>query len=129
MQEALIRAWRSRASCATPEAPLPWILQITRNESFRLQERRERRGEREQAGYSDEPGADDPELELLMSNLTVEQVLGGLSEEERILMRLRYVADLSQPEVARRLDLPEGTVKVRLHRIRARLQSVLTPSA
>src|SRR2546426_682468 len=35
-QEALARAWRSRASCRTPENPLPWCLQITRNEAFRL---------------------------------------------------------------------------------------------
>ena len=36
VQEALVRAWRSRSSCRTPEAPLPWCLQITRREALRL---------------------------------------------------------------------------------------------
>src|SRR5437588_1822924 len=40
VQEALARAWRSRASCRTPETPLPWCLQITRNEAFRAISRR-----------------------------------------------------------------------------------------
>src|SRR5436309_11951235 len=40
VQEALVRAWRGRASCRTPEAPLPWCLQITRNEALRLIGRR-----------------------------------------------------------------------------------------
>src|SRR5438045_3362945 len=35
VQEALARAWRSRATCRTPDAPLPWCLQITRNEALR----------------------------------------------------------------------------------------------
>jgi RNA polymerase sigma-70 factor (ECF subfamily) len=39
-------------------------------------------------------------------------------------MRLRYVEDLTQGQVAARLGVPEGTVKVRLHRARARLRGV-----
>src|ERR1700733_14146566 len=39
VQEALARAWRGRGSCRTPETPLPWCLQITRNEAFRLIDR------------------------------------------------------------------------------------------
>jgi RNA polymerase sigma-70 factor (ECF subfamily) len=38
---------------------------------------------------------------------------------------LRYWADLTQPEVARLTKLPEGTVKVRLHRARQRLRAAL----
>src|ERR1700733_2756784 len=39
VQEALARAWRSRRACRTPETPLPWCLQITRNEALRLMQR------------------------------------------------------------------------------------------
>jgi len=38
---------------------------------------------------------------------------------------LRSWADLTQPEVARLTALPEGTVKVRLHRARLRLRVAL----
>ena len=36
VQEALARAWRSRHACRNPEAPIPWCLQITRNEAIRI---------------------------------------------------------------------------------------------
>jgi RNA polymerase sigma-70 factor (ECF subfamily) len=41
------------------------------------------------------------------------------------VLHLRYAEDLTQIEVARRLGLPEGTVKVRLHRARGRLRRAL----
>lgn len=125
VQEALARAWRARASCATPEAPLPWLLQITRNEAFRLLDRRRRLEERETpAAAAAEPASEDSRLERAIAAMATEQALSDLRPDERALVRLRYVHDLSQPELARRLDLPEGTVKVRLHRIRGRLRTV-----
>jgi len=44
----------------------------------------------------------------------------------RELLRMRYDLDLTQVEIAARLGLPEGTVKVRLHRARAKLRRDLT---
>ena len=44
----------------------------------------------------------------------------------RELLRMRYDLDLTQVEIAARLGLPEGTVKVRLHRARAKLRRALT---
>jgi RNA polymerase sigma-70 factor (ECF subfamily) len=43
-----------------------------------------------------------------------------------VLLALRYEGDLTQEHVARIMGLPEGTVKVRLHRLRARLSTQLT---
>jgi RNA polymerase sigma-70 factor, ECF subfamily len=37
-------------------------------------------------------------------------------------VRLRYEEDLTQAGIARRLGIPEGTVKVRLHRVRDKLR-------
>jgi len=39
---------------------------------------------------------------------------------------MRYDLDLTQVEIAARLGLPEGTVKVRLHRAQAKLRRDLT---
>jgi len=128
VQEALTRAWRSRASCRDPRARVGWALSITRNEAFRLHERRERLGGREIAtAEPPEPGAENG-LEQLLSQLSLRETLATLAPEDRRLVELRYVHDLSQPQVARSLDLPEGTVKVRLHRLRGRLRKILEES-
>jgi RNA polymerase sigma-70 factor, ECF subfamily len=122
VQEALARAWRGRLSCSSPEAPLGWMLQITRNEALRMIERRTRRNSRETAAALQVERASDEPIETLISSVATSQRLACLRPEERILIHLRYRHDLSQSEVARALDLPEGTVKVRLHRIRKRLK-------
>jgi RNA polymerase sigma-70 factor, ECF subfamily len=51
--------------------------------------------------------------------------LNRLDERERLLLRLRYDEDLTQAAIARRLGIPEGTVKVRLHRVRAKLRRAI----
>jgi RNA polymerase sigma-70 factor, ECF subfamily len=120
-----MRAWRKRANCRTPSAPLPWLLQITRNEAMRLASRRSRRqaseipdAEPEAAPVMD---AETP-LDRTLTSVATEQALSILGEDERHLLRLRYEEDLTQGQVAAALGVPEGTVKVRLHRVRARLR-------
>jgi RNA polymerase sigma-70 factor (ECF subfamily) len=122
VQEALARAWRRRDACATPHAPLGWMLQITRNEALRLVERRTLRRRREVLTETEPERASYEAVDALITTVCTNQVLKTLPPEDRILIHLRYRRDLSQAEVARRLNLPEGTVKVRLHRIRKRLQ-------
>lgn len=129
VQEALVRAWRRRATCRG-EDRLPWMRQIARNEALRLLDRRRRRNEFELlddetllAAVPDEDAREQQEGMLL--RMQVEQVVGRLSVADRQLLALRYERDLTQPEVARMLGIPEGTVKIRLHRLRGRLREAL----
>ena len=77
---------------------------------------------REFVTATDHEPVEEAPFEALISALATDQALAILRPEERILIHLRYRHDLSQAEVARTMDLPEGTVKVRLHRIRKRLK-------
>ena len=45
-----------------------------------------------------------------------------LGERDRRLLEMKYEEDLTQGMIARRLGIPEGTVKVRLHRAREKLR-------
>ena len=127
VQEAFVRAWRKRAACRTPGAPLPWLVQITRNESMRLAARRSRRLASELPETEPEtvpaPGAE-AQLDSTLTSVATEQALSTLREDERRLLRLRYEEDLTQGQCAAALGVPEGTVKVRLHRARARLRGL-----
>jgi RNA polymerase sigma-70 factor, ECF subfamily len=123
-QEALVRAWLRRDSCRSPGEPLPWLLEITRNEARRLSGRQARRSELV-AAMPLEPDCEDRELAGTALRVSVEQALSTLGDGDQRLLRLRYAEDLTQSEVARRLGVPEGTVKVRLHRARRRLRGLL----
>jgi RNA polymerase sigma-70 factor (ECF subfamily) len=47
--------------------------------------------------------------------------VAALPRQDRLLVALRYVADLTQPEIAQALGVPPGTVASGLHRARQRL--------
>jgi RNA polymerase sigma-70 factor (ECF subfamily) len=132
VQEALVRAWRRRTTCQGDDR-MPWMRQIARNEALRLLDRRRRRAEHELlddttllGGIADVHAAE--EHESLLLRMEIQQAMGRLSVADRQLLALRYERDLSQPEVARMLGIPEGTVKIRLHRLRGRLRKALDAS-
>ncbi len=52
----------------------------------------------------------------------LQAALGRLSERDRQLLEMKYEEDLTQATIARRLGIPLGTVKVRLHRARNKLR-------
>jgi RNA polymerase sigma-70 factor, ECF subfamily len=126
VQEALLRAWRSRSKQREPGAELGWVLRITRNEALRSRARRRQRPELGvDADELPERGDGDDALGALVESLDVRTALGELAAEDALLLRLRYERDLTQPRVAELAGLPEGTVKVRLHRLRSRLRERL----
>jgi RNA polymerase sigma-70 factor, ECF subfamily len=130
VQEALVRAWRGRSSCRTPEAPLPWCLQITRNEALRLL-RRQRRDPlmdcQEQAEVLAEARGLG-ESDRLLLRLDVGRALELLTPRERLVLTLRYGQDWSHPEIARQLHIPEATARVWLYRANKHLRSALERS-
>jgi RNA polymerase sigma-70 factor, ECF subfamily len=124
VQEAMLRAWRRRSTCRDADRPLPWLLQITRNEALRLRSRSQGRGEvgLEESGVEEQ--TEDPS-DAAAERVAVRTALEELATEDRTLLEMRYAQDLTQPRLAELLDIPEGTVKVRLHRLRERLRVTL----
>jgi RNA polymerase sigma-70 factor (ECF subfamily) len=123
VQEALVRAWRYRDDCRSPSARGAWMRQIARNEAYRLLARA-RPGEEldEDDGKDDESS---PDADVIVRRMVIRDAIENLPPEDRALALLRYAADLEQPRIAGLLGIPEGTVKVRLHRIRKRLRPEL----
>lgn len=69
----------------------------------------------------------DPEHEVDIAELRDEvgRALAGMPEQERQVITLAYYDELSQSEIAARLDWPLGTVKTRTKRALARLRESL----
>jgi RNA polymerase sigma-70 factor (ECF subfamily) len=123
-QEALVRAFRSRDRCATPERPWAWLSVITQREATRAHERRRLIG---LGGEPEELGAPDPRLEALPEQDLVRRAVAGLDARDRAIVLLHYEHDMTVAAIARTIGVPVGTVKVKLHRIRGKLRGHLTP--
>jgi RNA polymerase sigma-70 factor (ECF subfamily) len=124
VQEAMVRAWKGRSTCNSPHAPLPWCLQITRNEAFRRMTRAPPASALDTTTELTDSSASEA-IDRIAMQIDIGRAIERLSPDERKLIALRYSHDYSQPEVARRLDIPEGTAKVRLHRVRKRLETLM----
>jgi RNA polymerase sigma-70 factor, ECF subfamily len=122
-QEALLRAWSMRRSCRNPKQPWGWLREIARNEAHRMHSRRAATHELPTDPLP-EPSGPCAEEGLLM-RLDVADALSALSPVDRLLVRLRYEADLTHPSIARLLGLSVTNVKVRLHRLRLKLRQHL----
>jgi len=124
VQEALMRAWRGRAACRTPDAPLPWLLAITRNEALRFKARAHHARESLVAVLADADCAPDM-ADTATERVWVRVAVGRLDDLDRRIVAMRYERDMTTAQIAERLGTPEGTVKIRLHRVRKRLRGEL----
>ena len=118
-QDALLRAWRRRSTLRDSERRTQWLAAIVRNEAFR-QHARVRPDPT--ATIELQEGAEDEQVLAAVELADLHAALEHLSERERQLLVMRYEEDLTHPVIARRLEIPEGTVKVRLHRVRTKLR-------
>lgn len=118
-QDALLRAWRRRGSLRDDNRRNEWLGTIVRNEAFRQREKL--RPEPVDTVESKE-GVEDEGIVATVERADVHAALQRLSARDRKLIELRYEEDLTQEAIARRLGVPDGTVKVRLHRLRHRLR-------
>lgn len=126
VQEALLRAWKQREHCRTPSAPEAWVAQIARREALRYAARTSRDASRRATLNDEQPDPGGSSRDRTVEAIDLRRALRPLSADDRKLLALRYVADLTQLQVAETLGIPEGTVKVRLHRLRRRLHERLT---
>lgn len=122
-QEAMIRAWRQRASCRSPDAPEGWLRQIARNEALR---QHGRVLARETEPLPDREAAAEAPQDRVVERLSLDEVLDGLRGHDRLLVLMRYKLDLPDVAIAERLGIAESTVRVRLHRLKKELRVLIS---
>jgi RNA polymerase sigma factor (sigma-70 family) len=127
VQETFVAALRRPPPDAQQDASLrAWIAHVLRNLAFRRKREEYRREQRERQrappARSDEESRA-RELEELRTEL-FEHVV-ALPESSRQLVLLRYFEELDSAQIARRLDLPDSTVRNRLRRALAELRERL----
>jgi RNA polymerase sigma-70 factor, ECF subfamily len=121
-QDALLRAWRRRSTLRDASRRKEWLTTIVRNEAFRQHSRTR---PDPVAEVEAKEGADDEQIVSTVERADLHAAIATLDERDRQLLQLRYGEDLTQQAIARRLCLPDGTVKVRLHRLRHKLRDAM----
>jgi RNA polymerase sigma-70 factor (ECF subfamily) len=119
----LLRAWRRRSTLREAGSRKQWLAAIVRNEAYRYYAR----PRPDPSDLLEQiEGSEDEQVLSTVERVDLHAALEGLSERERELIALRYEEDLTQPAIAARLGIPEGTVKVQLHRARIKLRRAYT---
>ena len=138
VQEAYIKAYRKLDQLKTGDKFAPWVMRITVNEAIS----RYRQNAKHAAAHSATPIEETSdtfaaESETVMGlqperlaasaamRRFMEAAIDNLPSEFRSVFVLRTIEQLSISETADCLDLPENTVKSRLHRATKRLQTSL----
>jgi RNA polymerase sigma-70 factor (ECF subfamily) len=125
-----LRRFREDAKLST------WIFRISKNHCINRLKYLKRRGrgrseeydERNELALADALGpapGPDAALEVARERARVQWAIAQLDPDARMLVALRDIEGLSYEEIVDITELPEGTVKSRLHRAREKLANLL----
>lgn len=114
VQETLLRAWRTQRTNDPERGSIrSWLFTVARNlvvDQYRTAQNRHEVTVDEMPEVATADRSDH-----LFQSILIETALSELSLEHRAPIVHAYYAGRTVPEIARELDLPEGTVKSRLH--------------
>jgi len=110
VQEAALVAWSRRASLRNASSAEAWFNRIVVNACRDELRRRARRRRLPQL----EPTADAPSDDFAVRD-EIDRSVARLTPHEQVVLGLRFGRDLTIPQIAAQMGLPEGTVKSRLH--------------
>ncbi|MBA3779928.1 MAG: sigma-70 family RNA polymerase sigma factor [Chloroflexi bacterium] len=117
VQEAFLDAWRGLRSLREADRFEPWLRRIVINRcrmALRSTRRHQARVRAEADMHRQEGGLSDDFRLGSETRASLEQAFEALSADQRIVLALHYVTDLTIAAVAVELRLPIGTAKSRL---------------
>jgi RNA polymerase sigma-70 factor (ECF subfamily) len=127
LQDALLRAWRFRDALPEGERRDAWLYRVLVNACYsklrrevprRTRERERLDGDSDLAATNEAP---DVVAQRSLAAGALDDALRALPEPLRVVVVLRYYADLSERDIAVAIRRRPGTVKSRLHEARRRL--------
>ncbi len=127
VQDAFLRAWRFREALPSDGRRDAWLYRVLVNACYAKLRKEVPIRDRETAGIDSDVGpvatTESPEVRAERSALAdaLHATLNALPDPLRVVVILRYFADLNEREIAIAIRRRPGTVKSRLHDARRRL--------
>ncbi len=125
--DVLWQAWRdAKTFDPTRGSVSVWLVTLTRSRAIdRLRALRARRPPLEEQSAAERALDPVTKFDQAESAQMVRKALAGLDANERAALELAYFSDLSQSEVAAKLDIPLGTAKTRIRNAMMKLREAL----
>lgn len=127
-QEAFLAAWRAlpefRGDCRFST----WLYRLVNNaaiDCLRREKKHRDTGDVDDLELPDGGPSPQEQAERSDTRDAVRRALDRLSPEHRQVLLLRFMQELDYGEIARALDVSEGTVKSRINRAKSKLREVL----
>jgi RNA polymerase sigma factor (sigma-70 family) len=130
-QEGFVRAWQALPRFRAGAEPRPWLMTIVANAA-----RNRRRGSGRRVNLAlrvaqdrrADGAAPSPEAAVLAAERRelLLAAVNRLRDDDRLVISLRWFAELGEAEMAAALGIPRGTVKSRLSRAMDRLRAVMS---
>jgi RNA polymerase sigma-70 factor (ECF subfamily) len=129
-QETFVSAWCHRDALRDPDRFDAWLGRINLNACRAQLRRRGRTSVREIRPLDPEGGHEPASTDRALDDRTADtdlfdRAFARLSLDDRAILVLHHLQERPVAEIAATLGSPEGTIKSRLHRARAALESAL----
>ena len=136
-QEAFLRIWKGLEGFNMDAKFSTWAYRLTTNVCIDYLRKEKKNnnvplfteddeGEETELQIPDERYSPEQKMEQEQLRQSVEQAMNSLDPQYRQILTLRELGGLSYDEIARQLELKEGTVKSRIARAREHMRRLLT---
>jgi RNA polymerase sigma-70 factor (ECF subfamily) len=124
-QDIFLKLWKVLPAYDGRAAPSTWLYTIARNTCLSALRSEGHRKALSYDSITEPAAAPGISRDSVLSRIELERCLARLPGPQRDVITLFYLQEKSVDEVARMLDLPEGTVKSHLHRARLALAAMM----
>ena len=134
-QEAFLKVWRGLRFYKFESSFSTWLYRLTGNVCIDFIRKKKRKSAVSLTAPDAEEGIEleisdtdpGPEEQLLHreDHRAIAEAMAQLEEDDRMILTLRVVEELSYEQIGQIMDLKEGTVKSRLARARTKLRKIL----
>ncbi len=130
-QEAFLSAWKALPNFRGESQFSTWLYQLTTHAAIDLMRREKRQiaaADITEVSAADPAPSPQQQAEQSEQREIVRDAILQLAPEQREVVVLRFMEELSYEEIGAVLKLPSGTVKSRLNRAKAQLKEILSKS-